>query len=46
MNAYAARQGKTLDSLRFLYDGERISPNDTPHAVCFPGLGNQLIVLA
>ena len=35
MNAYSQRQGKTLDTLRFLYDGERINGNDTPEKVCY-----------
>jgi len=30
MNAYCSRQGKTMDTLRFLYDGNRINGNDTP----------------
>jgi len=33
MNAYCQRQGKTLNTLRFLYDGERISENDTPDSL-------------
>ncbi|KAI9598324.1 ubiquitin-related domain-containing protein [Syncephalis fuscata] len=30
MNAYCERQGKSTDSVRFLYDGIRIQPDDTP----------------
>ena len=30
MNAYAKRKGVQHDSLRFLLDGERINPEDTP----------------
>ncbi|EPY51653.1 SUMO protein [Schizosaccharomyces cryophilus OY26] len=30
MKIYCARQGKTLNSLRFLVDGERIRPDQTP----------------
>ncbi|KAF9585606.1 Small ubiquitin- modifier 1 [Lunasporangiospora selenospora] len=30
MDAYCDRQGKSLQSVRFLYDGERIQPNNTP----------------
>ena len=30
MDAYADKQGKTVSSLRFLFDGERINPTDTP----------------
>lgn len=33
MNAYCQRQGKTLETLRFLYDGERVNGNDTPEQV-------------
>jgi len=33
MNAYSQRQGKTLATLRFLYDGERINENDTPEGL-------------
>ena len=44
MNAYCSRQGKALSTLRFLYDGERISENDTPEDVlttpyCLPVMG-------
>lgn len=31
MEAFAKRQGKTLDSLRFLQDGSRVSPDQTPN---------------
>mgnify|MGYP004706240453 CR=1 FL=1 len=30
MEAFCKRQGKSLDSLRFLSDGERVSPENTP----------------
>ncbi|WBW73889.1 ubiquitin-like protein modifier SUMO [Schizosaccharomyces osmophilus] len=30
MKIYCARQGKTMNSLRFLVDGERIRPDQTP----------------
>lgn len=30
MDAYCERQGKSPDSVRFLYDGERVQPTDTP----------------
>lgn len=33
MNAYCQRQGKSLSTLRFLYDGARINENDTPEQV-------------
>ena len=35
MHAYSQRQGKQLDTLRFLYDGERINGTDTPEGVCY-----------
>ncbi|KAH3681742.1 hypothetical protein WICPIJ_007301 [Wickerhamomyces pijperi] len=31
MEAFAKRQGKTLDSLRFLADGARVTPEQTPN---------------
>lgn len=33
MDAYCERQGKSPDSVRFLYDGERVQPTDTPQKV-------------
>lgn len=33
MDAYCERQGKSFESLRFLYDGERIRPEQTPEEV-------------
>lgn len=30
MEAFAKRQGKEMDSLRFLYDGVRLQPDQTP----------------
>lgn len=30
MDAFAKRQGREMDSLRFLYDGLRIQPDQTP----------------
>jgi len=30
MDAYCQRQGKSLTTVRFLYDGDRISPDQTP----------------
>ncbi|KAI8138533.1 ubiquitin-related domain-containing protein [Fennellomyces sp. T-0311] len=30
MDAYCERQGKSLDSVRFLYDGHRVLATDTP----------------
>ncbi|KAI9481320.1 MAG: ubiquitin-related domain-containing protein [Benjaminiella poitrasii] len=31
MDAYCERQGKQPGSVRFLYDGTRVLPNNTPH---------------
>lgn len=33
MEAYCERQGKHVGSVRFLYDGERIQPTNTPNEV-------------
>jgi hypothetical protein len=33
MEAYCDRQGKTLSSVRFLYDGERVQTTNTPNEV-------------
>ncbi|KAK3945259.1 ubiquitin-related domain-containing protein [Diplogelasinospora grovesii] len=30
MTAFCERQGKTLASVRFLFEGQRVQPNDTP----------------
>lgn len=30
MEAFCKRQGKSLDSLRFLYDGQRVNVDNTP----------------
>ena len=36
MDAYCERQGKQPGSVRFLYDGTRVLPQDTPNDVsCF-----------
>lgn len=35
MKIYCARQGKSMNSLRFLVDGERIRPDQTPAEVSF-----------
>ena len=41
MNAFCERQGKSLNSVRFLFDGTRVNPGDTPDSVsialwCYP----------
>ncbi|OLL25600.1 Ubiquitin-like protein pmt3/smt3 [Neolecta irregularis DAH-3] len=33
MNAYCQKQGKALDSVRFIADGTRINPEDTPDSL-------------
>ncbi|KAK4197747.1 ubiquitin-related domain-containing protein [Triangularia verruculosa] len=30
MTAFCERQGKTLQSVRFLFEGQRVQPSDTP----------------
>ncbi|KAG6042739.1 hypothetical protein E4U33_001838, partial [Claviceps sp. LM78 group G4] len=32
MNAFCERQGKLITSVRFLFDGARVQPTDTPDA--------------
>lgn len=55
MNAFCERQGKSISSVRFLFEGSRVQPTDTPDAVrnnqpclLFPhfGLREGRIVLA
>lgn len=33
MNAFCDRQGKQLNQVRFMFDGQRVQPNDTPDSV-------------
>lgn len=33
MTAFCERQGKNVQSVRFLFDGQRVQPTDTPDAV-------------
>lgn len=35
MSAFCERQGKTLSSVRFLFEGQRVQPQDTPDTVSF-----------
>ena len=38
MDAFCDRQGKQMSTVRFLFDGTRVRPEDTPDTVCFlPG---------
>ena len=36
MNAFCERQGKAPNSVRFLFDGNRVQPTDTPDVVQIP----------
>lgn len=33
MSAFCDRQGKSLNSVRFLFEGQRVQPSDTPDSV-------------
>lgn len=33
MSAFCDRQGKSLGSVRFLFDGQRVQPSDTPDSL-------------
>lgn len=34
MDAFCERQGKQMATVRFLFDGTRVRPEDTPETVC------------
>jgi small ubiquitin-related modifier len=34
MDAFCERQGKSATSVRFLFDGTRVQPQDNPETVC------------
>lgn len=36
MGAFCERQGKALNSVRFLFEGQRVQPTDTPDTVSAP----------
>lgn len=36
MSAFCDRQGKSMTAVRFLFDGTRVQPTDTPDNVRFP----------
>jgi hypothetical protein len=38
MEAYCEKQGKQLNSVRFLFDGNRVQPTDTPMTVRLIGI--------
>ncbi|MDI1490588.1 MAG: SUMO protein smt3 [Ramalina farinacea] len=33
MNAFCERQGKTMQNVRFLFDGARVNPTDSPDSL-------------
>ncbi|KAI6779055.1 Ubiquitin-like protein-like protein [Emericellopsis cladophorae] len=33
MSAFCERQGKSISSVRFLFEGQRVQPTDTPEAL-------------
>ncbi|KAH6660233.1 ubiquitin-related domain-containing protein [Truncatella angustata] len=33
MNAFCERQGKSMTSVRFLFEGQRVQPTDTPDSL-------------
>jgi len=35
MDAFCERQGKSPQSVRFLFDGQRVNPTDNPESVSF-----------
>jgi len=37
MDAFCERQGKSLQSVRFLFDGQRVNPTDNPESVSIQG---------
>jgi hypothetical protein len=46
MKAFCERQGKSMTSVRFLFDGTRVQPTDTPDAVrIHPGSGRNWLFL-
>jgi small ubiquitin-related modifier len=38
MDAFCDRQGKQMSTVRFLFDGTRVRPEDTPDTVCISPL--------
>jgi hypothetical protein len=36
MHAFCERQGKAVTSVRFLFEGQRVQPEDTPNDVSWP----------
>ena len=44
MTAFCERQGKSISSVRFLFEGQRVQANDTPDAVCDIFLSSILVL--
>ena len=44
MDAFCERQGKTLQSCRFLFDGTRVNPTDNPEMVSHNTQGGSSVV--
>lgn len=42
MNAFCERQGKNMNTVRFLFDGARVNPTDSPDSVSLPAYGSDL----
>ncbi|EFE30307.1 uncharacterized protein ARB_02845 [Trichophyton benhamiae CBS 112371] len=45
MDAFCERQGKQLSTVRFLFDGTRVRPDDSPETVSTPAGSAQLSLL-
>ncbi len=49
MNAFCERQGKSIQSVRFLFDGARVNPTDSPDSVSnltlYPLIQTRLAIL-
>jgi hypothetical protein len=43
MNAFCDRQGKNISSVRFLFDGQRVTPQDNPDTVRLPPLARYVV---
>lgn len=44
MDAFCERQGKQQNTVRFLFDGTRVRPEDTPDTVCTHLCGPRLVL--
>lgn len=45
MNAFCERQGKTMTSVRFLFEGQRVQPTDTPDTVSLLYIAHMRVTL-